>query len=185
MQPMAAQMGFTHNLGNFEVEQVSFVEETPGPGDGYDGGGHLKLSLASTSQLALGYPTHWIGVASDYCPLEDDHNLLAFGYFGDGQSFWDHSEPKPAERSADGLFRYEIYVVRSYPPLGKTRDDFGGPQKGPYAQNEYDIVDDQKDLCLQFFGGDHYHVFARSATIRVEYKAIHKAAIAAQMAKHP
>ena len=77
MQPMLAQAGYTHNLGDFETEQVSFVQEMQGLAGGYDGGGYLKIDLVSTSQLSLGYPTYWIGVASDYCPLTDDHNLIA------------------------------------------------------------------------------------------------------------
>ena len=47
MQPMLAEAGYTHDLGEFEVEQIGFVQEMPGPGDGFDGGGYLKLELAS------------------------------------------------------------------------------------------------------------------------------------------
>lgn len=185
VQPLLSRAGYTHDLGDFTLERIEFVEEMPGRGDGYDGGGHLRLELASASELALEYPTYWIGVASDYCPLEDDHKLISIGYFGGGISFWDHSEDEPIEKSPDGIYRYDIYVVRSYPPLGKTRDDFAGPQTGPHAQSEYDIVSDQEDLCLQIFGGDHYNVFARSSVIRVEYEAIRSAAIEAQMMTKP
>lgn len=185
LQPMLSQAGYTHDLGDFEIERVSVVQEMPGSGDGYDGGGHLRIDLASTSQLSLGYPTYWIGVASDYCPLTDDHNLIAMGFYGDGKSFRDSSVGQSLKKSADGLYHYAVYVVRAYPPPGKTRDDFGGPQTGPYAQNRYDIVHEKKDLCLQFFGGDHYNVFARSSGIRVSYEAVRRAAIDAKMIRKP
>lgn len=185
MQPILAQAGYTHGIGDFEIEQVSFVQEMPGPGDGYDGGGHLKIDLASTTQLSLGYPTYWIGVASDYCPLTDDHSLIALGYYRDGKSLSDPSGGQSLKPSADGLYHYAVYVVRAYPPPGKTRDDFGGPQTGPYAQKRYDIIDKKKDLCLQFFGGDHYNVFARSSDIRVSHEVITRAAIQAGMIKKP
>ena len=185
LQPMLAQAGYTHDLGEFEIERVSFVQEMPGPGDCYDGGGHLKIDLVSTSQLSLEYPTYWIGVASDYCPLTDDHNLIALGFYGDGESLSDPYGGQSLKQSADGLHHYAVYVVRAYPPPGKTRDDFGGPQTGSYAQNQYDIIDEKRDLCLQFFGGDHYNVFARSSGIRVSNEAIRRAAIDAEMIKKP
>jgi hypothetical protein len=185
MQPMLAEAGYTHNLGYFRTEQVSFVEKMPGAGGGYDGGGYLKIDLASKYQLSLGYPTYWIGVAADYCPLTDDHNLIAFGHYVDGRSLRDPSVGQSFQPSEDGLYHYVVYIVRAYPPPGKTRDDFGGPQTGPYAQNRYDIIDEKKDLCLQFFGGDHYNVFARSSDIRVSHKAIQQAAIEAGMIKKP
>lgn len=184
-QPWLAQAGYTHNLGDFTVERIEFVEEMPGPGDGYDGGGHLRLELVSASELSLDYPTYWIGVASDYCPINDDHHLLSFLFFDGDRSFWDQSQDAIVEESADGMYRYDIYVVRSYPPVGKTRDDFGGPQTGPNSQGEYDIIDDQRDLCLQIFGGDHYNVFARSSPIRVAHEDIRSAAIEFQMASNP
>lgn len=185
MQPWLAKAGYTHNLGDFKVEQIDFVEKMPGPGDGYDGGGHLRLKLVSASKLSLDYPTYWIGVASDFCPLNGDNKLISLGFFEDNLSFWDHSRGDPIEKSADGLYRYQIYVVRSYPPIGKTRDDFGGPQAGPYAQAEYDIINNRKDLCLQIYGGDHYNVFARSSLIRVAYEDIRNAAIEASVASNP
>ena len=181
VRPLLAEAGYAYDLGEFEVERVSFVEKMPGPGDGYDGGGHLKVQLASTQKLSLEYPTYWIGAASDYCPLTDDHKLLAFGYFGDGRSFWDPSGSQTAEKSADGLYRYNIYVVCAYPPPGKTDDDYGTPKTGPYAQSEYDIIADETGLCLQIFGGDHYNVLARSSVIRVSYQAVHRAAVEARM----
>lgn len=185
MQPMLAHAGYTHNLGDFKTVQVSFVQNLQGPGGGYDGGGYLKIDLASKSQLSLGYPTYWIGVAADYCPLTDDFNLIASGYYGDGRSLSDPAVGQSLKPSEDGLYHYAVYVVRAYPPPGKTRDDFGGPQTGPSAQNRYDIIDEKKDLCLQFFGGDHYNVFARSSDIKVSHEAIRWAAIEAGMIKKP
>ncbi len=181
MQPMLAQSGYTHDLGDFDVVGISFIEEMPGPGDGYDGGGYLRLQLATERELSTNYPTHWIGVASDYCPLVDDHNLIAFGTIGEDGLYWDEDNLKTVEKSADGTYRYDVYVVRAYPPPGKTRDDFGGPQSGPNVQSEYDIIEAQKDLCLQVFGGDHYNVFARSSVIRVPHEAIRSAAVEAEM----
>ena len=184
IQPFLSAAGYTHDLGDFEVERVAFVMEMPGPGEGYDGGGYLKLELASKQQFSLEYPTYWLGVASDYCPLTDDNRLLAFGYFFDGRSLWSPSGSQ-AEKSADGMYRYDIYVVRAYPPPGKTHDDYGTPQTGPNRQSEYDIIADQTDLCLQVFGGDHYNVFARSSVIRVRYQDIRRAAIEARMLTTP
>lgn len=174
MQPMLAQAGYTHDLGNFDVERTAFVPTTPFPGDGYDGGGFLKIELVSSRQLLHEYPTYWLGVASDYCPLSDDHHFIALGALDQGGSFWGNNPP--VEQSPDGKYRYQIYVVRAYPPPGKTHDDYGSPRTGPYAQRDYDIIADQKDLCLQIFGGDHYNVFARSSVIRVGYETIASAA---------
>lgn len=178
MQPMLAQAGYTHDLGEFKVERLAIVPSMPGPGDGYDGGGHLMLELASSSQLSNGYPTYWLGVTSDYCPLVDDQKLIALGPFDEDEDRLD--EGPPIERSPDGKYRYKVYVVRAYPPPGKSHDDFGSPRTGPYAQAEYDIIKDKKDLCLQMFGGDHYNVFARSSVIRVNHAAILGAVIEAQ-----
>ncbi|WP_435418706.1 hypothetical protein WAB17_03820 [Parerythrobacter aurantius] len=171
MQPTLAQFGYTHSLGNFAVERVTFVPTMPGPGDGYDGGGYLKVELASAHQLRREYPTYWVGTASDYCPLRDDNMLIAFGDFDKGGSFWD-TEVEPADQSPDGKYRYQIYVVRAYPPPGKTHDDYGTPQTGPNAQSEYDLFKDGNDVCLQVYGGDHYNVFARSSVIKVPYETI-------------
>lgn len=186
MQPMLAQAGYTHDLGEFEVEQIGFVREMPGPGDGFDGGGYLKLELASAHQLPVGYPTYWIGVASDYCPLDDDHKLISFGEFDNGAGGFRYpSRGQPIEKSEDGAYRYTIYVVRAYPPPGKTHDDYGTPQSGPNARSEYDIIIDENDLCLQVFGGDHYNVFARSSVISVKHEAIRAAAIEARIIEAP
>ncbi|WP_284126445.1 hypothetical protein [Parerythrobacter aestuarii] len=171
MQPALAEFGYTHSLGKFEVERVSIVPTMPTPGDGYDGGGWLKVELSSPRQLRKEYPTYWVGAASDYCPLEDDHELIALGVFDKQVGFWD-IEVDPIEQSPDGLYRYQIYVVRAYPPPGKTHDDYGTPRTGPYAQREYDLYEDGNDVCLQVFGGDHYHVFARSSVITVPYETI-------------
>ena len=181
MQPMLSQAGYTHDLGAFKVEQVTFVPKMPSSGDGYDGGGFLKLELASSRQLLHEYPTYWLGVSSDYCPSTRDHHLIAFGALDQGGSFWGNDAP--VEKSPDGKYRYQIYVARAYPPPGKTHDDYATPRRGPSAQSEYDIVGDEKDLCLQIFGGDHYNVFARSSVIRVNHAAILNAAIKAQSRK--
>ena len=181
MQPMLSQAGYTHDLGEFKVERVTFVPTTPFSGDGFDRGGFLKIELASSRQLLHEYPTYWLGVASDYCPLTRDHHLIALGALDQGGSFWGNYPP--VGKSPDGKYRYQIYVVRAYPPPGKTHDDFGTPRRGPNAQSEYDIVEDKKDLCLQIFGGDHYYVFARSSVIRVKHAAILNAAIKAQGGK--
>jgi hypothetical protein len=178
MQPILSQAGYTHSLGEFKVERVTFVQKTPTPGDGYNGGGFLKLELASSRQLLEEYPTYWLGVASDYCPLTDDHHLIALAAFDQDGSYFGKSPP--VKQSPDGKYRYQIYLVRAYPPPGKTHNDYGSPRSGPYAQSEYDIVEDEKDLCLQIFGGDHYNVFARSTVIRVNHAAILNAAIKAQ-----
>ena len=179
---MLVEAGFTHDLGKFEVERVSFVDEMPEPGDGYDGGGFLKVELVSRHQIPVGYPVYWVGVASDYCPLVDDFGLISFGKFDVGGGFYrDRSASRPIEKSDDGAYRYVIYVVRAYPPPGKTHDDFGSPRSGPNAKNEYDILSDENDVCLQIFGGDHYYVFARSSVIEIKYDAIRRAAIAAGM----
>lgn len=175
---MLAHAGYTHDLGEFKVERLAFVRTMPTPGDGYDGGGFLKLELASSRQLLHEYPTFWLGVASDYCPLADDFNLIAFGVLDQGGSFWGNNPP--IENSPDGMYRYQVYVVRAYPPPGRTHDDYGYPRTGPNAKSEYDIVKDQKDLCLQVFGGDHYNVFARSSVIKVNHSAILSAATEAR-----
>lgn len=178
MQPLLTQAGYTHDLGDFEVEQINFVPKTPFPGDGYDGGGFLRVELVSSRQLTHEYPTYWLGVASDYCPLTDDNHLIALGSLDQGGSFW--GKNPPVKQSPDGKYRYQIYVVRSYPPPGKTHDDYGTPRTGPNSQSEYDIVEDEEDLCLQIFGGDHYNVFARSSVIRLNHATILDAAMEAQ-----
>ena len=177
MQPLLSQAGYTHDLGDFDVERIAFVRKTPLEGDGYDGGGFLKVELVSSRQLKHDYPTYWLGVASDYCPLADDHHLIALGVLDQGGSFWGRNPP--VKQSPDGKYRYQVYIVRAYPPPGKTHDDYGTPREGPYAQREYDILADEEDLCLQIFGGDHYNVFARSSVIRVNHTAIKNTAVEA------
>lgn len=166
MQPLLSQAGYTHDLGDFKVEKIAFVPKTPLPGDGYDGGGFLKVELISSRQLTHDYPTYWLGVASDYCPIVDDHHLISIGALDQGGSFWGRNPP--VKQSPDGKYRYQVYVVRAYPPPGKTHADYGTPRTGPNAQIEYDILENDEDLCLQIFGGDHYNVFARSSVIRVK-----------------
>lgn len=178
MQPMLSHAGFIHDLGDFDVERIGFVPSTPLGGDGYDGGGFLKVELASSRQLTHDYPTYWLGVASDFCPLIHDHHLISFGALDQGGNFWGRNPP--IKRSSDGKYRYQVYVVREYPPPGKTHDDYGYPRKGPNAQKEYDILANQGDLCLQIVGGDHYNVFARSSVIRLDRAAIMKAAVEAE-----
>lgn len=176
LQTILVQAGYVHDLGIFNVEQVEFVPEMPPFGHGWEKANYLQINLSSSHKLSDNYPTYWVGVASDYCPLKDDHKLITLGVTDDLGVSVDKQEREPVQKSSDGLFHYQVFVVPAHPMPGKTLDDYAGPQTGPYAQSEYDIVEDGKDLCLQIFGGDHYNVFARSSLIRISFEKIRAAA---------
>lgn len=167
-------LGYTNDLGDFVVENVAFVPKPPDSHDDYKDVHFLRIDLASSSILDIGPRTHWIGVASDFCPLRDDHKLIALGPYVEGA---DQAtlirDDTPAIMSADGMFRYHVYL---HPEFPIPRVTYGAPTSGPNAQADYDLISDGRDLCLQIVGGDHYNVFARSSVIEVDAQSIMNAA---------
>lgn len=169
-----------HDLGDFKVERVEFVPEMPPFGHSWERSNYLKIALSSSRKLSDDYPTYWVGVGADFCPLEDDRKLISLGVVDDRGISVDKDEREPVKKFSDGLYHYQVFVVPAHPLPGKDLDDYAFPPQGEYAQQKYNIVENGNDICLQVVGGDHYHVFARSAIIRVDFKAIRIAAEAAE-----
>lgn len=135
--------------------------------------------MVSSRRFETVPPQYWLSVASDFCPKKDDHKILSSGpHLNDGAaSIWEPlnsvAEAVPT-KSPDGNYRYQVFLVPEFPI---PNVEYGAPTTGPNAQFEYDILTDGRDICLQFFGGDHDHVHSRSSTFRVEFEAISEAAV--------
>lgn len=166
-------LGFTYDLGDYAVEKVAFVSKPPDFHPDYKDVRFLRVDLVSEYKLSIERPTYWIGVASDFCPLRDDHKLISLGPYVDGaQANERYLDRGSAVASPDGKYRYHIYIHPEFPIPGVK---YGAPTSGPNAQAEYDLLEDGRNLCLQVFGGDHYNVFARSSVIEVHSESIRSA----------
>ena len=161
--PMLARHGYIHDLGDYAVRSVKFVPELPPYGHRWGTGRYLKVELASSRQLHNSYPTYWIGIASDYCPMKADDRLMAIGVLDQHGVMIDRYQNKRIQKSETGSYHYHVFV----------------PAEAPPAKPDHDIVIDKRDICLQIFGGDHYNVFARSSVIRIPFKRVERAANAA------
>lgn len=167
-------LGYTGSLGDYVVESVSLVPKPPDFASDYRNVLFLRVDLTSKYRLSIGPRTHWIGVASDFCPLQDDHKLIALGpYVESAHEAGIIGEDTLAIKSTDGLFRYHVYLHPEFPIPGVK---YGAPTSGPNAQAEYDLLNDGRNLCLQIFGGDHYNVFARSSVIEIDARSLKNAA---------
>lgn len=166
-------LGYTDNLGDYTVEKVSLVPKPPGFASGYEDVLFIRVDLASTYRLSIGPRTQWIGVASDFCPVPDNDKLLSSGPYVEGGEEAFTFTGETLEKSPDGLFRYHVYVYPQFPIPGVS---YGAPTSGPNARMKYDLLNDGRNLCLRFHGGDHYDVFARSSVIEVDARLLKNAA---------
>ncbi len=149
-------------------------------GHSWERANYLKIALSSSRKLSDDYPTYFVGVVADFCPLKDEQKLISLGVVDDRGISIDEDEREPVKKSSDGLYHYQVFVVPAHPLPGKNLNEYAFPTEGEYAQQQYDIVENGNDICLQILGGDHYHAFARSAIIRVDFNAIKIAAEAAE-----
>lgn len=171
----AARAGFVQSLGEYEVKGVEFVPEMPPFGHDWEKARYLKVELDSSHRLSIGYPTYWIGSASDYCPLKSDFGLVSLGPIDDrGVQIGRVAGEGSPRKSADGRFHYQVFVVPAHPMPGLTYNS--GWKRAPY-----DLISDARDICLQIIGGDHDDVFARSSVIRVSFEQIRKAQQASEL----
>ena len=162
--PKLAELGYTHDLGDYAVDSLEFVPQVPPYGHGWGEGRYLRVELVSSHRLHKGYPTYWIGTASDQCPIKDDFGIFTLGVLDEHDVEVDGPKnDKRVQKSGDGNYHYQVFVIAA----------------APVENPRYDIVMDGRDICLQLMGGDHYHIFARSSVIRIPFSSIEKAARAA------
>lgn len=98
---------------------------------------------------------------ADFCPLRNEHGLIAFGPFSDdGRDVSLPFDAAPLHPGRDGLFRYRLYLVVAY------RAERAAPP-GQFRLPTYDLRRSNNDLCLRLFAPGYNLTKSRSDTIRV------------------
>jgi len=159
--------GCDQDLGDYSVEGVEFVSELPFREHDWPPARYIVIDLTSHFDLAaVGDPVHAIHIFADYCPLEDDHGLIAFGPLDPAGDRLPSAHS--AARHPNGSYRYQVALVPAHP---MPEVDYAPGSWPP----EYNILRDAKDVCLRIVGMDHHNIYARSSVIRVPFERIARA----------